>query len=75
MRNLEARCLCCTRRLTSVIVATRVPTRTARLVILGLRGAAARGQQRASAWVLEGQSGGSLRGALGFWGRSITFDL
>jgi hypothetical protein len=71
VRILAARCLRCTGRPTSVIVATRVPTRTAQLAIPVLRGAAARGQQRASAWVLKVRVGGSLRGALGFWGRSM----
>ena len=67
MRSQVARCFSCSGRLSSTTVATRVQSRAARRVIPGLRGAAARRQQRASTWDLHCDS----VGAKGFWVRPI----
>jgi hypothetical protein len=68
MRGKEARRLSCSGKLTGAMVPKHARTRTAPFAIPGLRGAAARGQQRASTWDLPGASVGSKR----FWGMRIA---
>jgi hypothetical protein len=71
MRSQVARCFSCSGRLSGTTAATRVQSRAAQLVIPGLRGAAARGQQLASTWDLHC---GSV-GAKGFWVMRIDIAM